>query len=842
MSEIRLFFNPLNAKSMVSYDVEPGTLLIDFLQEHYPVGFQGSLVTFVGTEQLAVENLDYPVKEEDSITMLIMPAGPVAAYLTSAAFQAVLISAAVSAAIGFAINFLFAPEAPKAFGRGEESPTYSIAPTRNQARLGEPLACHFGTVSFPPDYAAAPYAYFVDESNDQYVDELLCLGVGEFTVDESQIYIGETPVTALEPGAVQYWLYGPDDHQQTFGVIEADIAAKLANSSAPYPFKENVFTSPELESVEFFDDVSDVVSAPVAFNGQAFAANIDPANGIYEVGRITGFADTETFVPGDNITIANSLNNNGDLVVGSVIDNGDGTLTVFEEWGANRIAQENPLICDYTVNTTLNQMIGGPYRAQKPGQTIDEATCDILFPAGLMHINSSGDQQYKDVAMQFRFQRIDETTGAPIDPPVVVDKTYRGRQRHALRSTVSSGPLTPGAYEVEVERITEFSTNGRDPEVTTWVGLKGHIVNDTTQTAYGPVTLMAIRLKATNTLGAAARNRIRVTATRVLPDLVGSDSSNPITAFKNVWTDSEYGMGRNLDELDQIALNSLEIDYAAPGGPSFNGTFDQKSTGWESLEQIVSIAGARVVQQSALTTVIQDERQVVRRAMYSMANIVPDTLEILYTFDPAGDFDGIKIEYRNEKFDPVYVTYPSTATNPENFNLFGCTDATYAGEFAVYLWNVRNLRRKVVSFETELEGLIPIFGDRIGISHEMPDWGQSGVVVETISSNEIRVDQALDWEFGSFIVLRDATGSPTEPIFVRRGATEDIVVFSSPPPITVFSPNTREPTMYSFGNQYTVIKDFIVSSVEPQSETRVLMRGHVYDPDIYTGAPPHMGG
>jgi hypothetical protein len=38
-------------------------------------------------------------------------------------------------------------------------------------------------------------------------------------------------------------------------------------------------------------------------------------------------------------------------------------------------------------------------------------------------------------------------------------------------------------------------------------------------------------------------------------------------------------------------------------------------------------------------------------------------------------------------------------------------------------------RRRMVNFRTELEGLIPTYGDLIAIAHDMPRWGESGDVV-----------------------------------------------------------------------------------------------------------------
>jgi predicted phage tail protein len=208
-----------------------------------------------------------------------------------------------------------------------------------------------------------------------------------------------------------------------------------------------------------------------------------------------------------------------------------------------------------------------------------------------------------------------------------------------------------------------------------------------------------------------------------------------------------------------------------------------------------------------------------------------------------GDFDGVRVEYRDPvTFNPAYVTYPATAINPESFSLFGCTDATYASEFARYLDNTKKRRRKAVKFDTEMEGLIPLFGDRIGVSHSMPSWGQSGVILERLGSLTYRVDQALDWRGEDIVILRDEKGVPTSMLPVSVGVTRDIVVFDSAPPIGVQTPGFQEPTNYTFGQTYELIKDFMVTKITPQSERIVRIEGQLYDDEIYTGAPAHMGG
>ena len=162
MSKVRLFTNPLNIRSMIEYDIAAGTALIDFLQEHYPDGFAGMLRVFVGTDELQLEDLDYCVSDTEQVTMLVMPGdGGIVATIA--------IKALVSIAIGYIINLIFAPATPNGFDEQEQSPIYALGPTRNEARLGQPIECHYGTVSIPPPFAAAPYEMYDGSSNDMYV-------------------------------------------------------------------------------------------------------------------------------------------------------------------------------------------------------------------------------------------------------------------------------------------------------------------------------------------------------------------------------------------------------------------------------------------------------------------------------------------------------------------------------------------------------------------------------------------------------------------------------------------------------------------------------------------------
>ena len=608
---------------------------------------------------------------------------------------------------------------------------------------------------------------------------------------------------------------------------------------------ENVITSPEVESYVFGDN-SDPVTVPTAFAGRAFGEVYDPVTRQNKSSYISNVDSALGFTAGDLLTLAGTVSNNGTFTIGSVVPdpNNAAICTVYPTPNSPiKFQDEDPLPggTTFTLNTESDYLIAGPYRAQKLGQVIDRIDCDIIFQRGLYRVDgTSGKFKTNSVTMEFTYQMIDENTGDPINAPIVYQHTFTSKKRTTLRATITSNAIPPGAYQVTVKRQTPIPDDDREYEEVTWAGLKGKIVNSTERT-YGPVTLLAIRMKATNGLGAAARERIRVTAKRRLPN--NRDSSNPITVIGDIWTNTVYGLARPVSELDFAYMYPLELEWAGPDGPKFNGSFDQRNTGYEAMQQVISMTGGKIVQNGGLTTVALDREQPVRTAMFTSANIARGSLEIQYSFDTTTDYNCVQIEYRDPiSFQPAFVTYPPDGTLPDTYTLFGCTDAVYAQQYARYLHNVRTIRRKQVKFTTELDGLIPRFGDRISIAHPLPSWGHSGVIIDVIDATTFRVDSNLNWSGGEKVMrLRSPVGQPSSPYVVTRGEADNIVIFPEVPDVEVNGPEGMEPTSYAFGeNGSPIIQDFILSKVTPVSQTTVEIEGQTYTANIYTGAPPHM--
>ena len=113
-------------------------------------------------------------------------------------------------------------------------------------------------------------------------------------------------------------------------------------------------------------------------------------------------------------------------------------------------------------------------------------------------------------------------------------------------------------------------------------------------------------------------------------------------------------------------------------------------------------------------------------------------------------------------------------------------------------------RRRMVSFRTELEGMIPTYGDLIAVAHDMPRWGESGEVVayEHLTGHPVLVlsEPVTFSETGTHsIVLRRRDGSLSGPWRVTQGQSETQVRLEEEIDFIPFTGSSEERTHFSFG-------------------------------------------
>ena len=266
---------------------------------------------------------------------------------------------------------------------------------------------------------------------------------------------------------------------------------------------------------------------------------------------------------------------------------------------------------------------------------------------------------------------------------------------------------------------------------------------------------------------------------------------------------ASYGAKLADERIDLTALAALDAIWTARGD-TFNGVFDRKLTVWNALTQVARCGRAMPFLQGGLVRFVRDEPRELPVALFSTRNIVKNSFKIDFLMPGDDTADSVTVEFFNQKTwkpDEVTACLPECiAEQPATVSLFGCTDKNQALRERLYMAAANRYRRRMVSFRTELEGMIPTYGDLIAISHDMPQWGESGEVVaydppvltlsEPVTFSEGRVHS---------IVLRRKDGSVSGPWRVSQGQSETQVLLEEEIDFTPFTGSSEERTHFSFG-------------------------------------------
>lgn len=506
----------------------------------------------------------------------------------------------------------------------------------------------------------------------------------------------------------------------------------------------------------------------------------------------------------------------------------------------------------------------GYFATCKPGNKGRYFQIDIVFPGGQTNPTDGGNVKGRTTTFRVYWQELDDAdtpigavtsflvkastensttvTGPNATNVITTSTTEKNRTEIGapIRRSYRFDTGRSARWAVKIIRVTEApnAVNGTDRFI--WSALKLY-ADYPAGAVYGDVTLLAVRVKASQGIGNDASVRIRVRANRRLaPPGGGTEivTSSATYAFADVYTNPTYGAKRPTSELDLATLATLDAKWT---GYQFNYVFTERITVWEALRTITTPFGAEPVPVGPVMSIVQDGVKAVRSMLFTDANIVENSLTVGYSWDEEGATDGVEIEYIDPTdFRPSYALYPSTALRPEQFMLPGVTNAAHAAQYARLTWQRRQGQRKRVTFDTELEGLLLQLGDRIGVSHNVPKWGDSGLVIAA-SGLTLQADHDLDWSGGAkWIVLRKPDGSVTDPIPVTRGDHDHEITLASPAPTTINFDNDYEYTSFAFGSSSTLVRDFIVTSTTPSGENTVTIEAVNYAPTIYTGAMTYM--
>jgi hypothetical protein len=380
-----------------------------------------------------------------------------------------------------------------------------------------------------------------------------------------------------------------------------------------------------------------------------------------------------------------------------------------------------------------NGVAVGGFIANAAGTTTHTLAVDVVCPRGLYYANDSGGLSTVSLSFTVEARTVDGS-GTPTGSYVTLGtETISGATNTPQRNSYRYSGLTAARYEVKCTRITAKGGTSRYGDDLMWVGLRAYLPEVRT---WAGQTVIALRMRASNSLSGQASRKINVIATRKLPIYSAGVWTAPQVTRSPAWAMADvlrasYGAGLADARIDIDQLIDLAATYAARGD-TFDGRFDNTLTLWEALQKIGQAVRTRPYLQGGIVHFVRDEAATVPVVLFNMRSIARGSLSIDYIMPTEETADAMDVGYFDgDVWSPrrVMASLPgSSETIPLKMDIFGVTNREQAYREGVYLAAVNRYRRKKIKFSTEMEGFIPAFGDLIAISHDMPAWGTSGEV------------------------------------------------------------------------------------------------------------------
>ena len=452
---------------------------------------------------------------------------------------------------------------------------------------------------------------------------------------------------------------------------------------------------------------------------------------------------------------------------------------------------------------------------------------DILLPRGLYYANDAGGLDSRSASWKVEARAID-AEGDPLNDWFTLGSESLTAATTTPQRRTYRYPVAAGRYEVRATRLDGKDTNSRAGHEVRWGEARGYLAGGVTFP--DNVTLLAIRMRATDNLSQRSSRLINCIVTRKLP-VWSADSgwSMPVPTRSIAWAFADilrasYGAKLPNARIDLTALAQLDQVWAGRGD-RFDGVFDQQVTVWEALTRVARCGRAVPFLQGGIVRLVRDEARSLPVALFSPRNIVKNSLKIQYVMPGEETADAVTVEFfssRTWKPDEVTVSLPgSSSTNPAKLRLFGCTTEAHAVREGLYLAAANRYRRRIITLRTELEGLIPTYGDLIAIAHDMPSWGAGGEIVAWDADTKtatLSEPAAFVAEQPHVMALRRRDGGVSGPYAVTPGSDAQQVVFVDLPDIAIETGLSAERTHFAFGvaEQWSLLARVI--AVRPRGE------------------------
>jgi sulfur carrier protein ThiS len=461
----------------------------------------------------------------------------------------------------------------------------------------------------------------------------------------------------------------------------------------------------------------------------------------------------------------------------------------------------------------------GPFSINPALTQINKVAFDIALSRGLYYANDAGGLDSRTVTVRLYVTPINDVGVATGPAQLLGVESISGATQTAIRKTFKYD-VPVGRYSAHVQRGEAKEGSARVANDVNVISVRGY---SAAQIDYGDVTMLAIKIKATNNISQQSSRKINCIAQRHLQIPTWNEITEsynwsiPQQTSSICWAIADMcraSYGANVDEsrINMAQLSALNVILTARGD-EFNGLFDSTQSFWDAVTLAARTGRMRPYVQGGMLNLVRNGLQTIPSAVFTSRQINPGSFKISYIMPSADTADCIDAEYFDEdvwKWRTVRAALdPEAQTKPAKVKFFGATKRNQVWREIITMAAENRWHRKRISFETELEGQLVSMGQLIGIQNPIPNWGQAADVVSYVGG-VFTVDEMLEWTDGAqhYVMLRRPNGSAHAVREVVRGAEDN--QFSLVAGQTIdFAPSTdfsKERTTVSFGRTGNVVQ------------------------------------
>lgn len=394
----------------------------------------------------------------------------------------------------------------------------------------------------------------------------------------------------------------------------------------------------------------------------------------------------------------------------------------------NIISNFNDTSYDKNIGKKLNPDLSYSL-AQTDGNFVTSLSVTLVFPRGLYYANDKGGLDGYSVNVRVEYSA-DGKNWTPI-----TGQTISAAQTSTFRRVFRVGNLPPNKYNIRAKFETAPNTGSRYAS-DCYLEYVTETVSD--DFIYPKTALLAIRALATDQLNGGAP---RISA------VVTANSANPSHICRKILEDSGVESWRIMPSFNEWA------NFCEKKSLRCNIVFDSELSVRKALDTVSLLGRASVLQAGSKFDVIIEKAGLIpaQSFLFGMGNILSDTFK--QNFLPLVDrANFIEITYydKNKDYEPSVVSVGQIAadnsrvSNKSSVTLVGCTDEAQARAYGRFTLNCNRYLTETIEFEADKDSLVCRYGDIIKVSHDTPQYGFSGRLLEDSGADFVILDRDLD--------------------------------------------------------------------------------------------------